>query len=97
MEIVLSSGEIVAQLPACRVAGRLDRRAHSRSQAGCLLAAQSRKAMPRLNRVFAIIRAKSDRLCLQIVGGADEAHGPALRAHQYGMRGCLRALPFHAA
>ena len=82
MEIVLSSGEIVAQLPACRVAGRLDRRAHLRSQAGCLLAAQSRTTTPQLNRVLAIIRAKSDRFYLQIVGSADKPHGLAFRAHQ---------------
>src|SRR6266487_175750 len=49
------------------------------------------------DHVLAIIGAEADRLCLQIVGRTDEAHGLAFRAHQNGMRSGLGALPFYAA
>ena len=39
------------------------------------------KAPLQLNCVFALVRAEPDRLCLQIVSRADEAHGFAFRAH----------------
>jgi hypothetical protein len=39
------------------------------------------RAPLQLNQMLAIIGAKPDRFVLQIVGGADEAHGPALCAH----------------
>src|SRR6266581_3419490 len=55
------------------------------------------RAPLQLNCVFALVRTEPDRLCLQIVGRADEAHGLAFRAHQNGMRSGLGALPFYAA
>jgi len=39
------------------------------------------RAPLQLNQMLAIIGAKPDRFVLQIVGGPDEAHGPALCAH----------------
>ena len=55
------------------------------------------RAPLQLNCVFALVRAEPDRLGLQIVSRADEAHGLAFRAHQNGMRRGLCPLTFHAA
>src|SRR5205814_8471210 len=46
--------------------------------------------------MLALVGSEPDRLCLQIVCRADEAHGLAFRSHQNGMRGGLGALPFHS-
>src|SRR5438094_9596550 len=81
MEIVLSSEEIV--LPQRQSVTVTQFFQESRPY-GALL--QS-------NQMFPIIRPKPDGFCLQIVGGADEAHRPALRAHQNGIRGGRSTLP----
>src|SRR5205823_14888722 len=85
MEIVLSSEEIV--LP----------QRQSVTVTQCFQESRPRGALLQSNQMFPIIRAKPDGLCLQIVGGADEAHRPALRAHQNGLRGGRGTLPFDAA